>query len=126
MGQTELRHNGVLRSWCLPEELEEDDPDRYGKVEAVRHPSLWDGHSLVAQRQHFRSDASTLRAEHDDLLRAEREAGQRSRMLVGYGSHLATGERGEERLGLLYPFEGDAEKKAPAEMVLIWRVRLLP
>jgi hypothetical protein len=39
----ELRHNGVLRSWCLPEELEEDYPDRHGKVEAVCHPLLWDG-----------------------------------------------------------------------------------
>ena len=39
----ELRYDGVLRSWCLPEELEEDYPDRHGKVEAVCHPLLWDG-----------------------------------------------------------------------------------
>jgi hypothetical protein len=43
VGQTELRIDGVLRSWCLPEELEEDYPDRHGKVEAVCHPLLWDG-----------------------------------------------------------------------------------
>jgi hypothetical protein len=29
----ELRLDGVLRSLCLPEELEEDYPDRHGKVE---------------------------------------------------------------------------------------------
>jgi hypothetical protein len=31
-------------------------------------------------------------------------------VLVGYGGHLAAGECGEERLGLLYLFEGDAEE----------------
>ena len=34
--EVELPLNGVLGSWRLPEELEEDDAYRYGEVEAVR------------------------------------------------------------------------------------------
>jgi hypothetical protein len=72
---------------------------------------LRNSHPFAAQRQHLWPNASSLRAKHDGVVRAKREAWQRRRPLVGHCSHLPARQRGEELLGILYPFELHAEER---------------
>jgi hypothetical protein len=80
---------------------------------------LRNSHPFAAQRQHLWPNASSLRAKHDGVVRAKREAWQRRRPLVGLASAVRNSSGSSTRLNSM-------RKNAPAEMVLICRVLLLP